>query len=146
MKIAARFPVTESPWLFSLLILLHFSFLILGYATVGWHWSLLLVVISTIGSCWVCYKHYLEITRATDDLCWSGEHWLMNSEPQDGSVMYLNILPSSWMSSFACLLHFEVSGKRYYWLFSKPSLGERAYSELLYLCKLTLSASLKQAS
>lgn len=146
MNIAARFPVTESPWLFRLLILFHISFLVLGYFTVGWHWGLMLIAVSTIWSFFFCDRHYKTITNASDDLCWSGEHWLMQPEAQSGSVMYLSILPTSWISSFACLLHFEVSGRRFYWLFSKQSLGNRTYSELVYLCKLTLTANLKHSN
>ncbi|MCW9017982.1 MAG: hypothetical protein OQJ89_13510, partial [Kangiellaceae bacterium] len=138
MKVAARFPVTESPWLFHLLILFHIAFPVLGYFTVGWHWVLVFVSLSTAWSFYFCRKHYHLITNAPDDLCWSGEHWLMQPDAQLGSAMYLTILPSSWISSFACLLHFEVAGQRYYWLFSRQSLGPRVYSELVYLCRLTL--------
>ncbi len=76
-----------------------------------------------------------------DDLCWSGKHWLIQSDTQVKSIAYLTLQPNSWVSRHACLLHFTSEQQSYTWLFTRRGMGQRTYSELCYLAKQDLAAT-----
>ena len=73
-----------------------------------------------------------------DDLCWNGDGWLMHKGDKLNGAIYLEIQPDSWVSSQLSLLSFNCDEKKYYWLFSRYELGERMYSQLVYLVKQNL--------
>ncbi len=50
----------------------------------------------------------------------------------------LTLLPSSWITSVACVLHFKDDLQKHYWLFSRDQLGSRSYGELVYLAQASL--------
>jgi|GEM_PF-2387548 len=141
MKIAARFPVKSSPLFAAMILLMHLFMVLAGWINfaLSWQMGVLLVAISLSAS--YSLSRYRELTQAPDDLCWSGENWLIQA---DGHTYYLQLEPASWMSRFACLLHFSAGNKRFYWLFTRYSLGSRSYSELCFLAKQNLSAQQKQ--
>jgi hypothetical protein len=140
MKIAARFPVTDYTFYFVMLLLLHVTILVFGLLTIGyetddWLWQVSLLVFLVLLSLTFSYQHYLAITRAEDDLCWTGELWVMNFNQPLNSPHYLKLQPGSWISQRACLLHFIDGEQQYYWLFSRASLGVSLYSQLVRLAK-----------
>ncbi|TQV84994.1 protein YgfX [Aliikangiella coralliicola] len=153
MKTATRFPVKTAKLLVVAIGLFHVILLLVSFIFFGVSWYVLAIFIALLVSWFYSNKNYRKITNAMDDLCWSGENWLMQSDERLGSITYLELQPDSWVSSFACLLHFSVgekqsvgdkhlvSEKQYHWLFVKKNLGERLYSELVYLVTQDLKAS-----
>lgn len=144
MKVAARFPVKAAPIVLYFIILLHIiigycAFLLLG---LGWQLALSCGLLSV--TFLISYRQHLQLTSAPDDLCWSGENWLITDPSQSKEVIYLELLPQSWLTSFACILHFNDGQKQRQWLFIRPQLGDRSFSELCYWAKLTLRQQTKE--
>lgn len=138
MKIASRFPIKSNRLLFSLICLAHLGLIYLVFILLTSFWSIVLILSLTVASCYFSIKQYQSITRSDDDLCWSGESWLMQDN-QSKTVNYLDLLPTSWITANFCLLKFEQNNVEKAWLFSRKSLGERLYRELCYLAKVELS-------
>ena len=103
-------------------------------AQVPW-WITIMVIIAVLVSWVITLKHYAAITQSTGDLCWSGESWLVASDEESGSIDYLELKPSSWITSHFCLLKFSLGRHEKAWLFTNKHLGERAYRELCYLTR-----------
>jgi len=138
VKIASRFPIKSNRLLFSLICLAHLGLIYLVFILLTSFWSIVLILSLTVASCYFSIKQYQSITRSDDDLCWSGESWLMQDN-QSKTVNYLDLLPTSWITANFCLLKFEQNNVEKAWLFSRKSLGERLYRELCYLAKVELS-------
>jgi len=138
VKIASRFPIKSNWLLFSLICLAHLGLIYLASILLTSFWSILVVVSLTVVSYYFSLKQYQSITRANDDLCWSGESWLMQDH-HSKTVYYLDLLPTSWVTANFCLLKFEQDNVEKTWLFSRKSLGERLFRELCYLAKAELS-------
>lgn len=133
--VAYRFPVKDSPPLLLAVFSAHLAVLIFGLYSFKFSWFSLLFLVALSVSAFLSYRQYLLMTRAPDDLCWSGENWLIQTGEQRKSIVYLDLLGSSWLSSFACLLHFKTEQKNYYWLFTKRGLGATSYRKLCYLVR-----------
>ncbi|WP_196140873.1 hypothetical protein [Aliikangiella sp. G2MR2-5] len=135
MKVAARFPIKESFELKYFLLAFHLALLVVAVvAEIHWSWRFA-AILSVFLSYYFSNKNYLRITRAPDDLCWTGESWLMRGYSQSQDSRYLDLIGDSWISGVASLLHFDDGTHRHYWFFSKVSLGARAYSELVYYAR-----------
>lgn len=137
MKFAARFPIKENIVLLRLLI---FSHLILWLLTIFLLSSLsqILLLISIIGfSLQYSFQQYKQVTEYHDDLCWSGENWLVTSEIHNEEI-YLELKPTSWITEEFCFLKFKIQNEEKAWLFTKNGLGSRLYSELCYLVRLNI--------
>jgi len=133
MKIAARFPVKSNRFLYGGIILLHVGVFFTSFSLLNQLWALALVLFATIGSFYFSRKQYLLITNSPDDLCWSGEAWLMHTNGSSEGVGYLDLLASSWVTPFFCLLKFKQNDQEFAWFFTHRSLGDRLYRELCYL-------------
>lgn len=132
MKIAARYPIKSYPWLLSGTLLFHLLILFTSVYFFGFKSSLLLIILSLIASAYFSVKHYNKLTTADDDLCWSGENWLISPQGELKGSIYLTLLPSSWISANLCLLHFSHGKNKYHWLFSRSQLGDQLYSQLIF--------------
>jgi len=137
VKIASRFPIKSNWLLLSLILIAHLGLISIAFILLTNFWSLLLIIVSTIGSGYFSLKQYQSITRAEDDLCWSGENWLMQDH-QLKTVSYLDLMPTSWVTANFCLLKFEQNNVEKAWLFTRRSLGERLFRELCYLAKVEI--------
>lgn len=137
--VAYRFPVKDSPPLLLAVFIAHFAILVLGCYYFKFSWLTLIFFVTLSVSAFLSYRQYLLMTQAPDDLCWSGENWLIQTCAQRKSIVYLDLLGSSWLSSFVCLLHFKADQKDYYWLFTKRGLGAASYRKLCYLVKQNVS-------
>ena len=144
MKIAARFPVKESPLLGSLIISIHLIIVGCSYLVFGFDWQWGIILVLTLVTLVISFKQYRRLTIAPDDLCWSGENWLITDPQTSKSVTYLELSPQSWLSSFACILNFDHGGEQKQWLFTRQQLGRRSFSELCYLAKQSLLKQAKQ--
>jgi len=102
-----------------------------------WTWQLVITCLSVL-SYYFSIQHYKSITTSSDDLCWTGEQWVM----VDKKHRYMQLQQTSWLSSFASLLHLEDGEKKYYWLFTRNGLGDRAFRELNFLARQNLVAEL----
>ena len=143
MKIAARFPVKPSLGLLGLMASLHIGILGLAVYTFALSWQSLVITVSLIVSGYFCWLRYRSLTEAPDDLCWSGENWLMQLNEPPGAILYLQLRPQSWTAKFAAVLQFSAGERSFSWLFTRAELGERGYSELTYLVKQNLLAQRK---
>ena len=141
MNIASRFPVKTSVPLFSFLIISHVSLFLYCPILIHSFTLVLLVLVVTAISFWESLSQYRLITNAPDDLCWSGENWLMGSSNLNDEVSYLDLLCSSWVTPQFCLLNFSCQGEHKSWLFTKRELGERLFRELCYLIKFSMPDS-----
>lgn len=144
-KVARRFPVKTSLPLLLLIVSAHLIVLVLAAYLFQTSWVILVLLGALVLSAILSGRQYLSITRAPDDLCWSGENWLIQSEQPSGKIVYLTLMQSSWLSSFACLLHFCAGNQKHYWLFTRRGLGQSSYRELCYLVKQNISSRRKQA-
>lgn len=144
MKIAARFPIKTSRRYSFLIVGLHVFLMLLSIYYFAISVSLLLCFSAICLSFYYSWQHIKKVTQADDDLCWNGSHWIMITE-QPKRILDLKLLPHSWLSNFACLLHFEHLSERYTWLFTRAALGERAYSELSYLVKQSILQAQQKA-
>ena len=143
MKIAARFPVKNYPPLSFLLVLFHFLLLLLAWVEFHFSWQLLIIILSLLVSAFYSIKQLQTITQSFDDLCWNGDSWLIQKDEKLKGQVYLQLNPTSWISSHLALLNFSSGGKNFYWLFSRRELGERMYSQLIYLVKQNIKAQQK---
>ena len=141
MKIAERFPIKPYPPLVFLFALMHLLLIGVSVVYLNFFWQYLIVIPVILASFYFSLKQYERITRAADDLCWNGNSWLMHSGDQLNALIFLQIEPSSWLTSKFCLLHFSCLNKKHYWLFTKKELGERQFSHLVYIVRLELKHS-----
>lgn len=141
MKIAARFPVKFSTGLLCYLLGFHLLLALVVAAVSEFTWGYFVFLSALLVSALYCYKRCLSMCRADDDLCWSGENWLMRSNNRFKSIVYLQLQPTSWVSRHACLLHFKTIDAEFQWFFSRRLLGESLYSQLIYLVKLQLCSA-----
>ncbi|TQV72827.1 hypothetical protein FLL45_15275 [Aliikangiella marina] len=144
MKVAARFPVKSSLSVFYFIVLLHLVLAVCSYLLFSFNWQLAIAVGTIALTFYISYRRYLQLTSAPDDLCWSGENWLVSDPQRSHSLVYLALLPQSWLSSFACVLHFNDGETEHQWLFTRHGLGPRSYSELCYWVKYSLHEQIKQ--
>lgn len=142
MKVAARFPLKQSAFLFSLIYLFHILLASLSFYQFGFIWQQGIVLLCLLISGYFCRQRYLSISSAPDDLCWSGDNWLMR-QGKLNAICYLELTTTSFLSRYFCLLHFESNKQCYCWLFSRRALGKRLYSKLVYLVRQQLNAKLK---
>lgn len=134
MKVAARFPVKDCFPLKWAILVTHLLLIVIAlFYLVGWIW-VIAGVTSTLISYYFSISHYKSITSAEDDLCWSGDSWQM----QTADLTHFQLLPTSWLSNFASLLHLKEGDKTHYWLFTKYNLGDRAFRELNYIARQDL--------
>jgi len=148
MKVAARFPIKSNTLLYWLIVSSHLGVLIVGVTQLNTLSAVLLVLVVTVFSYDQSYAQYKRVTEYDDDLCWSGDNWLVhvsNSNNLRESVGYLELLESSWITAEFSLLKFDANtfdantkGGEVAWLFTRKCLGERLYSELCYLARLNL--------
>ncbi|MBV1911121.1 MAG: hypothetical protein KUG78_17615 [Kangiellaceae bacterium] len=139
MKIASRYPIKSHSQLLSVLVITHFIVLLLSFLTIDFSPFIVVVLGLICFSLYLTYRQHLLLTNATDDLCWSGENWLVINSQQNAAVCYLELKRTSWITSRFCLLKFALNQSEQAWLFSRASLGERTYRELCYLAKRDLS-------
>lgn len=135
MKVAARFPVKAFSFLAYFILLVHGLLLFVGILGLEFIWQHIVLLISLFFSVYFSFRHYQNITAAPDDLCWNGENWLIHLDQQQKRVAYLKLESDSWISGYFCLLHLSDDNKHFYWLFSRYGLGNRMYSELIYLAR-----------
>lgn len=138
MNIAARFPIKSSPELLLFLVVSHIGVFASSFWLLNLLWMIVAVLLLTAISFYFSYQQYLTITNSSDDLCWSGENWLMNTGYSQNSTSYLELLPTSWITPQFCLLKFIQDEEQKAWFFTRKSLGERLYRELCYTLKLGL--------
>ncbi|MCF6194273.1 MAG: hypothetical protein L3J46_08065 [Kangiellaceae bacterium] len=136
MKIAARFPIKTNVSLLCLLIAGHLLVLLTSIFYLKSTSAILLVLVITIFSYYYSYEQYLKVTEFNDDLCWSGENWLVHTEQNE--VCYLELLDISWITQEFSLLKFTKEEQQMAWLFTRAQLGEQLYSQLCYLARLDL--------
>jgi len=133
MKIAARFPIKSNHFLYGGIIVIHLGVFLASFFLLNQIWALTVVLFSIIGSFYYSRKQYHIITNSPDDLCWSGEAWLMHNSSSSNGVSYLEQLPTSWITPYFCLLKFELNDQEFAWFFSRTDLGDRLYRELCYI-------------
>lgn len=141
MKVAARFPIKPNQWLIYLIFLAHIMVFLGGLLLLNEFWYSFVVFLVSGVSFYYARSQYLRITNSPDDLCWSGESWVMHNFESEAAVSYLNLLPTSWITASFCLLKFAQSEQSNAWFFSRKSLGERLYRELCYLAKADMNKS-----
>ncbi len=138
MNIAARFPIKSSPELLLLLLASHISVFASSFWLLNEPWMIVLLLILSAISFYFSFQRYWTITNSTDDLCWSGENWLMHTGSNQNTTSYLELLPTSWITPHFCLLKFVQDEQQKAWFFTRKSLGERLYRELCYMAKLKM--------
>ena len=154
MKIASRFPIKESTGLLSLIALLHLSVFVLGFFILGISIQYSLLFISLIVSYHFSLKQLKNITEASDDLCWTGDQWLISMLNENNQLsfqesIYLELLASSWITSEFCFLKFqgesiEHANRKFAWFFSASNLGDRLYRELCFFAKQAIREETKR--
>jgi len=143
LKVAARFPIHNFWPILLAISFVHFLLLSISINEFGFAWQQWLIFPSLAISFYFSNKQYQKITKSPDDLCWNGDSWLMHKDNKFNGAFYLDIQPSSWISSQVCLLCFTCGEREYCWLFSRSLLGERMYSQLSYLAKQNLKSKMK---
>ena len=138
MNLAARFPIKSCPELLLLLVVFHIGVFVSSFWLLSQLWMIVLVLVLLAISFYFSFQQYLTITNSSDDLCWSGENWLMQTGSSQNSTSYLEQLPTSWITPHFCLLKFIQDEEQKAWFFTRKSLGERLYRELCYTLKLGL--------
>ncbi len=138
MNIAARFPIKSSPELLLLLVVSHVGVFVSSFWLLNQLWMIVLVLVLSVTSFYFSFQQYLTITNSSDDLCWSGDNWLMHTGSIHNSISYLELLSTSWVTPHFCLLKFIQDEEQKAWFFTRKSLGERLYRELCYTLKLGL--------
>ena len=141
LKIAARYPVKDCYPLKWFILVSHLGLGIVSAFAVNLLTLKLLSVAGVFVSYYFCNQHYKKITSSNDDLCWTGERWVMQS---NGEKQF-NLLPSSWLSSHASLLHLDDGTKVNYWLFTQAGIGERAFRELNFIARQNLVEQTRKA-
>ncbi|MFT6733623.1 MAG: hypothetical protein ACJAS9_001812 [Polaribacter sp.] len=154
MKIASRFPIKESNGLLALVTIIHLVVLILSFIIIEILWQFSFAFAGLLVSYYYSIKQLKEITLAPDDLCWTGDQWLVTllndrNKLDYRETAYLRILASSWITSWFSLLKFRIESingenTELVWFFSSASLGDRLYRELCYLCKQDLKEQSKE--
>ena len=124
-------------------MLAHISLLASSFWLLNQIWMVALIAILSAFSLYYSYCQYLAITNSSDDLCWTGENWLMHSGIGQNSESYLELLPTSWITPQFCLLKFIHNEQQKAWFFTRNSLGERLFRELCYMAKLSLNKKSK---
>jgi len=122
-------------------MVIHFGVFLTSLLLLNQIWMIILVLVTVLGSFYYSRNQYQAITNSSDDLCWSGECWLMHSGSQSNGIDYIDLLPTSWITPHFCLLKFERSEQEVAWLFSRSGLGDRLYRELCYLSCLDMNNS-----
>ena len=138
MNVAARFPIKSSPDLLLLLVVSHIGVFASSFWLLEQQWMIVLVLVLSATSFYFSFQQYLTITNSSDDLCWSGENWLMHASSNQNSTSYLELLPTSWVTPQFCLLKFSQDDEQRTWFFTRKSLGERLYRELCYIANLKM--------
>lgn len=137
MNIAARFPIKPNYFLFCIITMMHVLVLILGLSLLS-SVSLILIVLVVVSiSLFYSSQEYTLMTNACDDLCWSGENWLM-TDSENSTVNYLVLLETSWITPYFCLLKFSANEQQKAWFFSPYYLSDRLFRELCYLARLDI--------
>ena len=143
VNVATRFPIKSNNLLLVLLLVAH---LLLGILAFYWFESLykaLIVTVTVLLSLFFSLKQYFLVTSSFDDLCWSGECWLMQ-EDSSNQIQYLDLMQTSWVTADFCLLKFASDSQEHAWLFTRRLLGERLYRELSYLVRSQLNSPSQQ--
>jgi len=138
MNIACRFPIKSNLELLVLIGSCHLFVMFVSWQIIYSFWANFLVSVSLMISAYFSYRNYLRITSAIDDLCWTGDSWVMNDTQYGKGPRYMDLKVSSWITGQFCLLKFDDAGNEQSWIFSKKGLGERAFRELCYLAKRNL--------
>jgi len=138
MNVAARFPIKSCPELLLLLVVSHIGVFASSFWLLNQLWMIVLVLLLSAISFYFSFLQYLSITNSSDDLCWSGENWLMHTDSIQSSTSYLELLSTSWVTPHFCLLKFIQDESQKAWFFTRKSLGERLYRELCYFSKLKM--------
>jgi hypothetical protein len=141
MKIAARFPIKANVSLKALVYASHLVIVVLCLSLALLWWQVLVVSCISLLSLYLSIEQYERITNAPDDLCWSGENWLMRSLASKDDTQYMTLLTTSWITPHFCLLKFDSVSHSNTWYFSKAQLGERLFRELCYLARLDLKSA-----
>jgi len=136
MKIAARFPIKANMFLLYLLIIGHMAVLLTSIYLLTSASAILVILTISAFSYSQSYEQYLKVTEFEDDLCWSGDNWLVHGEY--GKVCYLELMDTSWITQEFSLLKFIQEEQQVAWLFTRTQLGEQLYSQLCYLARLDL--------
>ena len=139
MNIACRFPIKPNLELLVLIGFCHLFVMFVSWQIIYSFWANSLVFVSLMISAYFSHRNYLRITSAIDDLCWTGDSWVMNDAQYGQGLRYMDLKVSSWITGHFCLLKFDHDGNEQSWIFSKKELGERAYRELCYLAKRNLN-------
>lgn len=140
MKVAARFPIKANLPVYWFIVTSHLGVLVVAMSHLASLSAVLLVLAVTVFSYGRSHTEYRKVTENDDDLCWSGDNWLVHIGISGESVCYLELLESSWITAEFSLLKFDGNGEETAWLFTRKSLGERLYSELCYLAHLNLKS------
>jgi len=138
MNVAARFPIKANRPLIWLVYLCHIFVFIGGYSLINSLFSVFFILVACIISVFYAHKQYVRLTQSPDDLCWSGENWLMHEDNEQRDIQYLDLLSTSWVTAQFCLLKFESNNQSKAWFFSRKLLGERLFRELCYLVRLEM--------
>ena len=138
MKIAARFPVKSYPPLARLIGFGHLLLLSTGWCYLYDSDLRIIFALLVVYSARLSFAQYRSMTKAPDDLCWSGENWLMQNGKHQGQIAYLDLVADTWVSGQYCLARFNVDGREFTWLFARGQLGDALFSELAYLLKLSI--------
>lgn len=144
MNIAVRFPIKDNKPFYYGLIFLHLWVIVTAYELLSVIWMIALVVLAVAFSFYKTRQQYLCVTQSIDDLCWSGENWLMHDPENQAEIIYLELLETSWITASFCLLKFQMNNREESWLFSRATLGKRLFSELCYLARLDISHNLNE--
>ena len=138
MFIAARFPIKSNIPLYSFLVLSHVAVVMISFWIFSQWWLTAITLSLTTISFMMTHREYLTVTQSDDDLCWSGESWLMHGASNKDDILYLELSSTSWVTSHFCLLKFDQDEQPKAWFFTKKGLGERLYRQLCYLAKLDM--------
>jgi hypothetical protein len=138
-KVAARFPVKVNYWLFSGLIGLHVFVAAITSYELNFDWLLIFPLLLISLSLRYSLTQFNHLCIAPDDLCWTGENWLINDPHELNPSLYLELSDKSLITSSFCVLKFQHKSREFVWLFSRWSIGERTYRQL---CRL-INAELK---
>jgi len=136
MKVAARFPIKANIPLLYLLIAAHLVILLTSIFYLTSTSAILLILVISAFSYYHSHEQYLKVTEFDDDLCWSGENWLVHDEHD--KLCYLELMDISWITQEFSLLKFIKDEQQLAWLFTRTQLGEQLYSQLCYLARLDL--------
>ncbi len=112
-KIAARFPIKPNFSIVLMNVLIHGFLAVVSIHMLIVNWWLWLTLITLCFSLIYTYRQTELLFSAPDDLCWTGENWLMHRADANKDAMYLNLLDNSWLTSNFCLLKFSAEKKQF---------------------------------